>query len=246
VKLLVGVVAYGSAKDYVMPEFERMLEACMPECDYVWVTCEGQGHPCPQFGGDVLEIPPGLSFSEDILIPAHTAIRDYALAGDWDTLLWQNVDGLWQSRSDVLRVMSWLKLVSVTSPLICARTDSSYAVARRFVYVEGYTGEQVDIPESELASRKVIRVGFGGSDNMFFRRDAFDWGDGEHTPWYERVENGDPNLCFEEWILLELRKRGRLAMLDTGVKVWHVDEDGTARMWKGIEVPLRELTWDTQ
>ena len=38
-KLLVGIVAYGTSKDYVMPKFLEMLEACvLPlEPELLWV-----------------------------------------------------------------------------------------------------------------------------------------------------------------------------------------------------------------
>jgi hypothetical protein len=252
--ILVGITAYGSAKDYCMPQFQRMFDECVRPlgADVCWATDLPPEEASERYDGDVfVQLPPGLSFSEDILIPAHEAFRTLALEDDYDVLMWQNVDAFWDSVFDVYKVLSHLGDVPIVAPLICARTDSMYPIARRFDFKPSlgedgehrWLEEQYEIPSTELRSGELVSAGMAGSDTIFFRKDAIDWGDAEHTPWYERVEHGNTNICFEEFILLELARRGKRSFLDTGVDVWHVHSDMVARKWPGIEVPLEELGW---
>lgn len=252
-KTLVGIINYGGAKMYMFPKLIEMLESCIfpiPGVTVMWATDLPAETASQIYPGDVFyEIPEkGLTYAEDMLMHGREAFRQLAIEDGYDAMLWQGVDAPWMSREDVERILKMLEEpdVAVAAPLISARDDGNFAIARRYVHTEGQFSEfQVNIPAVELSSGDVIHAGFPGADNIALRKDTFDisWKDG-HIQWYRRVVAGSPNLCFEEWLLRELSNRGQVAWLDTAVKVWHVHEDCVARMWPGIEKPLSDLSWD--
>ena len=253
-RVLCGIIRYSAAKDYIVPKFVEMLEQCiMPieGVDVAWALEEG----APELPGDFHLHPfegKSLAYAEDMLMIGRESFRTMAIMGEYDAMLWQGIDALWQSREDVEKILKHLEApgVPVVAPLISARADSNFAIARRFVSEPStsplqFTEDQVDIPVEELSGGSIIPSGFPGADNIALRKDTFDvtWMEGNHDQWYKRVAEGRPNICCEEWLIRELRNRGQFTWLDTSVKVWHVHEDGVARMWPGIEKPLADLSW---
>lgn len=253
--VLVGITNYGHGKDYVLPHFLEMLEECIAKSSIdvtvAWACDMPYKEQYRSLPGDIhIEMNPGHVYVEDMLIQARTAFRLVAQSGtQFDKLLYQGVDCLWQSREDFERVAS--RDVPVVSALTCARNDPNYAIARRFVSDDG---EQEEVPDEELdiMSRLIVEpgsvdplvpTGFPGADAVFFRRDTFHQGLENHTPWYQRVQEGRPNIECMEYTVLELQKQGFQAYVDASVKVWHVHENHAANMWPGITVPMESLSW---
>jgi hypothetical protein len=251
-KLLVGIVNFTDAKAYCDEKLIEMMEACVvPFADEII------------FVGD--RLPPAISnsncpymwhkmecastYAEDHLIMGREWLREYAIEEGFDKMLWQGMDCFWQSPHSFANVMN--RDVSVVSAITCARTDADVAIARRFV---DWAGNQENIPDNELLlsasnlkyKAGLVPSGFMGADAIFMDRDVFFYPFAEgHAPWYERNAQGRVPLCVEENWILNLHKE---EVLDTYVdvmnRVWHCHEDGTARMWKGIESPMSELSWD--
>lgn len=253
-RTLVGIVAYGSQKDYVVPKFLEMKQHCMDVegVDFAWATGMAADQAAEVYPGDLhIEMPAGCVFVEDMLIIARDAFRRLAMQGEYDKVCYQGIDCLWRSRDDFLSVMH--QEVDVVSALTSARTDSNAAVARRFesrhhvsksVSPDTWGEKQYDIPDEELMAGDLVWSGFPGADAIFFDSGTFgvDWD--EHVPWYRRVEQGRPNLDCMEYLCMKLMNKGFRCFVDTSVRVWHVHEDRVARMWKGIEVPLSDLSWN--
>lgn len=254
-KILCGIVYYGHGKQYVYPQFINMMNRCMVMDDvkFAWATDHDPPLPGMSPCDYVIPMGPGHVYVEDMLIDGRDKIRQIGLDEGFDKVLYQGIDCLWQSREDFLAVAS--HDVPVVSALTSARSDSNYAVARRFKLDEHYiaepdelapiTLEQEDISDDELNRGGLIRSGFPGADAIFFRNDTlqYDWGD--HDPWYIRQARGGVNVDCMEYTCYKLITLGKRCYVDADRKVWHVHEDGIARMWKGIEKPLNDLSWPT-
>jgi hypothetical protein len=244
VRTLVGIVAYGDSKAYIMPKFNEMLDACIRPVEAVDIAWVSDRHIK---NGDFNLIMTGSHlYVEDMLIEGRELLRKFALQHGYTKLCHQGVDCLWQSQQGFERVLS--HDVPIVGPLITARNDPDFAVARRF-HAEGveppyqYKEEQYDIPEFELESGLLIPSGFPGADAIFYRQDVMDLSFEGHKPWYLRVRDGETNIECMEYTILNAANRGQAAYVDTMVKVWHVHENGVANMWKGITKPMNELEW---
>lgn len=257
-KHLVAVTLYGHGKDYVVPAFSCMAAACMLGWPGVDVIVIGD-RPVP--GLQFVQGPPvrGNGWAEDMLIASRSMAFDMAIDGDYDTLMLHGIDALWQSPADfhtILNPPPGIKdIYTIRAPMITARSDADFLIAREFKDFE--TGEQMDskakwIDWDASTATWVPNAGFPGADNMAIDRSAFTavpFAEG-HTPWYERILDEEAqNLCVEEeWCRRALMPdaegiQDRMIGLNTKVKVWHVHEDGVARMWKGKTKPLKDLDW---
>lgn len=244
-RILACVSLFTHAKDYVIPKWKEMAKAC-------FVPMEGDELDIIVYGDQKIDgyqhkfIPLPGPMSEDMLMVSRDRGRLDAIAGGYDVLMWVGVDALWQS-AEAFQHCSWYACENdaVIAPLICARTDASYPVCRRFDEDSSGTPleTQHEIDADELLSGRIIPAGFPQADATFIPRPMFaiDWAD--HMPWYTRVENGFPNLCAEEYWCYKAAKIGWEISCHTGRKAWHVDHDSTARMYPGINVPLETLTW---
>lgn len=254
-RVLCGVVDYGHGKAYVRDKFWEMAESCLIPNDGLDLVVASHD-PSLARGHSFIQMNGHHAYVEDMLMEAREVMRRWALDSGYDKLMWQGIDALWQSREDVRQVL-WNRQ-DIVAPLISARSDSQHAVARRFrrginpFNLDGngdlgapwWVEEQDDIPEPELRSGSIVPAGFPGGDNIVLARRVLDrsWL-GAHKPWYKRVADGETNIECIEWFCLDAIRKGYTSWVDTGVKVWHVHEDGIARMWKGIEKPMGELTW---
>lgn len=238
--ILVGLVDYGPAKAYVRDKFWEMYRECIaqvPGVDLAVVSDRDRGE-WDDFGGTWISIDvPAKLWCEDILIPAHQALRAHALGCGYEKLLWQGIDALWQTQRDFERVATLEG--DIVAPLICGRSDSMLPVARRF----RPDGSQDAIPRDELESGEVIMAGFPGADNAFLSRAALTINVDDHIHWHDRINMDQVNLCYEEFVCYRAWQKGLRIQLDTGVKVWHVHEDNWGRMYPGMSLPLRELVW---
>lgn len=242
-KVLWGITHYTNNKAYALPKFREMLEACVVPVigrENIWVVGDG-----PIFGAypSTYDRCPG-PYAEDMLIQSREMVRKRAIEDGYDKLVWSGVDWYFQSQEDCERLVS--HDVDAVAPLIPARTDANKAVARHFIPDdEGFlTEEQEDVTDEELASGRLVASGFPGADSLVVKKELFDIPFAEgHKPWYARVEEGDPNVCVEEFWVLNALRRGHGVYVDTSTKVYHAHEDGTARLWKGIEKPLEDLSW---
>lgn len=267
-RILVAVTLFGNGKDYVLPKFKQMAEHCMrhPQNDFSTIETDVRVYGDHNLSSDKYkwiqyhhQTSPGF-YAEDMLMKSREQARLDAIREDYDLMVWHGVDALWQKPYDFYR-LAWTSHIrqTVVSPLIAARTDENQAVCRRFK--KGYRGissvgpkvlglhwiwaeEQEEIDEGELLSGELIETGFPGADNMFIPKKWFNVSltDG-HDPWYKRVAQGRANLCCEENWVRNVLNQGANVYCDTKVKVWHVHEDGTARMYKGITERLENLHW---
>lgn len=234
-KVLAGIVNFSHAKDYCKPKLLEMIDACVIPCvdDIIVVGDNPVGHL------PYAHLSCNSSYAEDMLITGREWLRRYAIEEDFDKMLWQGMDCFWKSEEDVRTVME--HNVPVVSALTSARDDANKAIARRFVDKEG---NQEDISDDELLDGGLIESGFPGADAIFIDRDVFSYPFKEgHTPWYERVNRGQVNLCVEENWCLELTKSGIKQYVDADVRVFHAHEDGIARAWPGEERQMEMLTW---
>lgn len=244
-KVLYSIVLYGHAKNYVVPKWIEMANECIFPVNGVDLII-GADSPRDEFPGhNFVPLRPGLTYVEDMLIPLREKFREMAIYGEYDKLVWGGIDCLFQTRSDFERLIN--HDVDAVAPLISARTDPNAPVARRFEqnhYDGWFSEEQYDIHDWELLrSKELILSGFPGADAYVVDKKLFGITYDGHIPWYQRVANGQPNLdCMEYWTLMALN-RGAKIYVDPLVKVWHVNEDGWAHMYKGIRKRMEELTW---
>lgn len=238
---LVGITSYTAAKSYVFPKLEEMLEACVvPVVGREHIVVVGDTPIAGDFPFYPMPFPGG--YAEDMLMASRQKMLEFAVGGSYDKLVWQGCDALFQSQADFERLVTYPASFDLIAPLISARSDSSHAICRRFVSM--HSEEQEDVPEGELGSGKLILTGFPGADNIVLNQQVFGvpFTDG-HDPWYKRVAEGKPNVCVEEEFVRRCLIDGYSCWCDTAIKVWHVHEDGIARMWPGIERSMSELSW---
>lgn len=248
------VTRYGNAKNYVLPAFEQMMSAYVvgtPGVDIIWAGDRPD---------DEIHLPSKMTNCADIVRKSREAARLWAIENEYDRVLWQGIDSLYRSREDFERLIS--HDLPIVSTLICGRTNTSQACARRFHRVKGqWVPQQYDIPDAELVNGHLVQAGWPGVDNVVIRRDLFDIPI-EGPEWYEldnqpldrpqRSRDGNAeagNNDHSERFCLEAVRRGYSAWIDTRVRVWHVHEKGApgggplARLYPDIEVPLCDLTW---
>lgn len=265
-RILVGVTKYTSAKDYILPQFYEMMAECIePIVGKENIIVVGD-HQDEIYHTEIRHV--DSSYAEDFLIDSREYIRKLAVAEEYDYMMWQGLDALFQSREDFIALLS--NKVDIVAPLICSREDSNNAIARRFIYKDDQlTTKQEDIGDEELYegefelskemqaistyrpaggfSRRapwLVEAGFPGADNIIIHKDCYHIPFAEgHTPWYDRVEAGQDNVCVEEEWIRRALVAGKKSYVDTSVKVWHCHEDGIARMFKGIQIPTSELRW---
>lgn len=236
-KTLVGVTYSGNSKSYVLNTFKKMAEVCIePYADIVWFGDQkvGESH---------VYIPHPNDNSEDVLMATRDEQRKYAQENWYDKLVWQGVDCLYRSAEDFQKLIG--HNLPAVGALTCARGNSNHAVAAQFHQdLEGWIEEYSNFPDELLASGKVIAAGIPGADAMVLSYESLDlcW-HGNHDPWYVRKAQGRWEIAAEAWYGLELMRTGRMVWLDTSIKTWHVHEDRIARMWKGIETRMEDLTW---
>jgi hypothetical protein len=239
--VLVGITSYTANKSYVFPKLEEMLEACVvPVVGRDNIIVVGDTPICGDFPFYPMPLPG--HYAEDMLMASRQKMLEFAIAHDYDKLVWQGVDALFQNKEDFERLVSYPSSFDLIAPLISARADASHAICRRFLSL--LEGDQVDVPEEELHSGELILTGFPGADNIVLNKQVFEVPFTEdHDPWYERVAEGRTNVCVEEEFVRRCLLLGHHCWCDTALKVFHVHEDGIARMWPGIERPMAELSW---
>lgn len=232
--VLVGVTRFTFAKGYCDLKWREMMFECVEPLAQIMVVSE---RPDQDFDTLLMDTPGW--YAEDMLMHSREKIRLQAIEGGYEKMAWFGIDAMLESRADFERLIS--HDVDVVAPLIPARTDADVAVARRFV---GNSLEQTDIPDEELLQGGLVPSGFPGADNIVIDESCFHISilDG-HTPWYERVARGEPNVCGEEYWVWKAQQEGFGVFVDADVKAYHVHEDCVARMYKGIEKPLSELSW---
>jgi hypothetical protein len=237
-RVLIGVTDYGDAKGYIMPSFLQMLAAIRRRSLHdVHIAWAGNAAPMP-VEWELIGTP-GLTYADDMLRESREWFM--TLAPSYGRVVWQGVDALYQSVEDFDKLVAGGAVADVVAPLICARADEGFAIARRFV---DSTKVQYDIPDEELCSGRIVPSGFAGADNFFISPSAYSVEVQDYVPWYVKVNNGKPNTCYEEDWVWQALLEGKSVMLDTSVPVWHVHEDNIARMYPGIRQPLSELPWN--
>jgi hypothetical protein len=242
VKILYGVTLMGAAKNYIVPKFIEMANACIvPHADVLLVgdvEIPGFRH----ISCHARQVRP--NFAEDMLWETDLVIQRTAIAEGYDVMFPAGIDQLWDSPDDLPALVANMGEYDGMGTLQAARTDSNVAVCRRFVNGDG---TQIDVPDGELESGAIIETGFPGFDTCALTRRAFRipwWDLDPHAmAWYERVEAGLVNICAQEWLVMELQRYGMKVGCNTAIKTWHVHEDMTARMWRGIERDVREMSW---
>ena len=240
-KIAVGIVDVGTTKNYVVEKFNEMLDACVRPhgVDIVWSTDKERTDY-----DVVLPMSSNSSYVEDICMIGRRDIVNYARESGYDKLVWQGIDCLYQSSKDFEKLIH--RKFDVIGALTTARSNSNAAVAGLFIRDEnGLTDEHTQFSDWVLDHEWIIEADVPGTDALVISKNCLDldW-QGKHIPWYVRRAQGGFDLTCEGWYCQELIKRGQKIYLDTSIKTWHVHEDGIARMWKGIEKPLKELSWD--
>lgn len=243
-RVLVGIVYYGTAKGYCRPNFDRMMQNILrsTEHDIEVAWASENASSVPIYADHLFNMPMGLVYSDDILPPAHTDFLDLAEDMGYDKMVWQGVDMFYNNVLEFGRLVS--HDVDLVSALVAARTDSRAAVARRFVRNgKGYTAEQVDIPAHELEMwNGLVEAGYPSSDNLVIRNNLFDLRLPDFQPWYKKLEDGEIGTCYEEDFCLAALNRGAKSYVDTSVRPFHVhDVDLVGRQYRGVEVPLSVL-----
>ena len=259
--------------DYLMPKFVEMHRACIaPYADTLIVGDHtGQdlldrlmntgkirvGETITYIRAEVAS-----SYAEDMLAVADKRTQEMAIEDGYKKFVWQDIDCLYASPGDFSRLVS--HDVDAVGALTCARTDPDTAIARRFL--PGTDGEQVDISNEEIieAINKyritipvmdgfpeyrdepwLIECGFPGAGALCIDTESTKeiyWD--EMTPrWYQRVAEGRPNICLQEWFIACMEYHGLKTYLDTRVRVFHVDEQSIANRYPGERVPLESLSW---
>lgn len=255
-RVLYSITSFTTAKDYVHDAFVRMAEACI--APYADIRVYGDR----PIGADRILgsyphiwIPLPGHYADDMLINARQRALEHARMDGYDALVWAGVDALFETQDGFKRLLDRIGSIwgrnaesPILAPLIPARMDANKAVCRHFDWNDQgeYLETQHEVAENALESGELVDVaGFPGADNLILPAHALklDIMAEDYIPWYERVKQGLPNLCCEEWWCLKALRSGKEIYCDSSVKVWHVHEDGTARLWKGIERPVGELTW---
>jgi hypothetical protein len=245
-EVLVSVTAYTHGKDYILWEFEKMMDRIVHESKHdvviLWASdCQEPKLLKPEH---VLHGSAGCVYADDMLAESRSFALGYAQDIDADFLIWHGVDALYQFAHDFDRLIDAAKKDIVVSPLISARTESGKAVARRFIRHDNrLLRQQVDVPDWELRSGTLIPTGFPGADNMVIGSDWFPLDVTNYKPWYEKVRDGEPNTCYEEDWVYEMERQGGQAYVHTGINVWHVHDDGVARLWPDREATVEEISW---
>lgn len=247
--ILVALTLCGHSKDYVLSRFWEMADACLRRDDVDLVVLGDRPDATPEWATfQPVEWRLGSTYAEDMLWATRDYASELARAGDYDAMMWHGVDALWDTRDGFDALLAGLNHYDVVAPLIAARTDSSVAVARRFLPRETGEGspwllEQEYIPTSELLSGAYVEAGFPGADNILISRRCYDVNFHGHRAWYERVAKGETNVCVEEYWCWKAKNRGFSIAVDTSTHVWHVGEDMIARQYPSVEVSVEALEW---
>lgn len=241
-KCLLGVVNYGSSKQYALPKLYECLEKCVKgHADILFVSDET--HP---FDTHIEGYGSHSNYSEDMTYFGREFIRKRALNEGYDAFIWQGVDCYYTSKWDFLRFLrrsrAWEYMA--VGALTAARSDENVAVARRFT--NDKTTEQNDIPKDVLLSSNIVPAGFPGADALLVKRPLMheSWINWEYEPWYKNRDRLPHSLCCEEfWCWKVTKEYGNVIGLDTSVRTWHAHEDGIARRWPGETKGIEELSW---
>lgn len=228
--ILVGVSSHGSAKDYVHKKFkENMLKCVQPWADIIVFgdrEIDGLDH--------IYMDPIHSCWQDDMTYESREEIRKFAADNDYDAFIWQGVDCLYHSEDDFRQFCraAHLSEFDAIGALTAGRNRPDYAVARRFI---GNTKEQVDISTHELNSSKIIPAGFPGADALLVRKSMFleSWMKWDYISWYNQRDIEQNPLCIEEYWCWKTSNSGFTIGLDTGIRTWHVHENGMAARWPG-------------
>mgnify|MGYP000878600892 CR=1 FL=1 len=243
-KVLVSTINVGESKMYVEPAFEQMANVVFDGFDLICAVDEHGRTGMPE----ILTAPEANSFwCTDVCYYAKMdTIRDYFLAGDWTHLVWQGVDCLFDTRDDFLRLVELAKSCDIAGALIAGRNRPDYPVCRRFI--DG-TREQEEMREDLLLNRQPIVVpGFIGSDATILSRKAVEnitMKGYEHWATYkDQCDLKSGALCSDEWFMYRaIKDFGIIPVCHTGIRPWHVHENGLAARYPGEARQLAELSW---
>jgi hypothetical protein len=259
-KPLVGIVLFTQAKDYALPKFYEMMDACVNvhDVDVLFVTDQ----PVPD-KYEAITVPNPGAYAEDMLTFGRDLLREEAIKRGSSCMVWQGVDCFYQRASDfkqlVAHVLNDGDDIKCVGALTTSRADSHHAILRRFYMSPEvlrsdrksweFTDIQADYPpeviDAWVAQGSLSPVGgFPGADALVIHPDLFEIDFSGHDPWYVRVSQGRENLCVEEYWCQKVLNAGYDIYLDPSIQVWHChDVDLVARMWRGIEKPMSEVSW---
>ncbi len=258
-RVLVGTIIAGSAKDYCIDPFERMCAALLPDVDVLAVV-DRKGRTSlpelvdPRVGGTMWA-------TRICYWGKHFALRDYALSRGYDALVWQGLDCLYSERWEFDLLLRDAELHPVAGGLVAGRNRADYPVCRRFLTVDeagwlllpsvtaenDWTTLQVEVPEITDGPRGVYPVaGYIGSDATIIRADALEAVsmDG-YRPWEERADRDEPGALGPDdyWMWSAVARHGIRPVINTRCRPWHVHENLEAVRYRGERCQLADLAW---
>lgn len=249
-KPLVGAVLVGPGKVYAQKLFERHARTVLREFD-VLVAVDQLGRTSLK---EVQFKPndPGV-FATTIVEHGKEALRQHALQNNFDALVWQGFDMFYRNRYDFEQL---LKACTPDRPVVSAlqagRNRPDYPVCREFIPVETGKGMlttvQRELPPTllhdALRAGKIVKVrGYPGSDATVIRREVLETVSMEgYEPWVARRRHDEHALGPEEfWCWSAITRNAIVPRLHTGVRPYHLHEDGYAARYPGERVSEDEV-----
>lgn len=239
-KVLLGTIVAGPWKDYAVAKFTEMYNVLLRDVDVLAVVDEPGRTSLPEL---VVPATGGTMWATEIVYYGKAHLRDYALANDYDALIWQGIDCYYDSRTDFDLLVKGAEDHAIIGGLIAARNRPGYAVCRRFI--SGTTRQadhvEADWPQAFQGVRDV--AGYIGSDATLIRRDALETVtmDGyEH--WHLNRTPG--RLGPEEFFMWSAINRDHIIpAIDARVRPWHAHETGLCARYPNQTRRLEDLGW---
>lgn len=259
-KHLMGVVLAGHSKDYAIPKFLEMYEACVypdKDIDFVWIVDDPR-HDVP--GVHVLESRMlGSMWATEIVFHGKERLRKYAIECDYDSVIWQGIDCYYESPESFAQLKATFEENGgMVGGLVAGRNRPDYPVCRDFCFDKDESGKlywntkqkeiAVEYLAQQIRDEQPFSVwGYPGSDATFVSRDLLEkvsMDDYEH--WHTRPNKDQPlgELGPEEWFTyVMVSELQQFPLVESRCRPWHLHENLQASRYPGQLVSDSYLSW---
>lgn len=246
--VLIGTILTGQGKDYVFPKFQEMADALFDRYDFI-VAVDKLGRT--KYNEIVIpNINYGyINWASYACEKGKEILRQVALDGGYDYLLWQGIDCLWDNAEDLNEFIVDAQSYQTVSALTAGRGRPDYPVAREYIVEEGkVTTRQKELPREALLTGDIVPCrGYPSTEATIFKRELLgvSWLHG-YEPWYKRKDWDAEALDCDEFRFWRMVQAGVVPYINTTIRTWHVDDREypyPAARYPNESVDVETLSW---
>lgn len=242
-RILLGTIIAGHAKDYAVAKFEEMADALFGDLDVVAVVDYSLRTDLPELEDPRMR---GTPWATEIVYYGKQTLASYALTNGYDALIWQGIDCYYTCRYDLHLLINGAQTHPIIGGLVAGRNRPGYAVCRSFIGKSFAQRDHIEYQHTN-AFKTVRQVrGYIGSDATLIRRDALETVTMDGYQHWHQIKDTNPDaLGPEEFFMWSaVNRHGIIPVVDTRCRPYHCHENLVCARYPNEIRELSEVRWE--